>query len=49
MVRKETMAVSREPFHFAWTTALLLVLFTLMAIVTLFPFYAITLASTKPA
>lgn len=48
MVQKETKAVAREPFRFTATTAVLLILFTVMAIVTLFPFYAISLASLKP-
>jgi arabinosaccharide transport system permease protein len=48
MVQKETKAADREPFRFTWATAILLFLFTVMAIITLFPFYAITLASMKP-
>ncbi len=45
---KNDGAAAREPFRFTWATALMLVLFVVLAIVTLFPFYAISLASFKP-
>lgn len=46
MERKEHKA-AKEPFKFTWATALLLVFFIVMTIITLFPFYAIALASLK--
>ena len=45
---KNDGAAAKEPFRFTWATALMLVLFVVLAIVTLFPFYAISLASFKP-
>ncbi len=45
---KNDVAAVKEPFRFTWATALMLVLFVVLAIVTLFPFYAISLASFKP-
>ena len=48
MERVEMKAKTREPFRFSWSTALLLVLFAVLSVIILFPFYAISLASMKP-
>jgi len=49
MERVDTPRDSKEPFRFTWGTLALLVLFTVLTVIVLFPFYAITLASLKPA
>ncbi len=46
-MKKQTAEI-REPFRFTGATAALLILFVVLALLVLFPFYAITLASFKP-
>jgi arabinosaccharide transport system permease protein len=49
MERVDSIKKLKEPFRFTWGTLALLVLFAALTVIVLFPFYAIALASLKPA
>jgi len=49
MERVDSIKELKEPFRFTWGTLALLVLFAALTVIVLFPFYAIALASLKPA